>query len=130
VCLVGTKQVTPGGEHSYWLYAYKVTGFDPQEFIRALKAEGIPTGWGYTVTPIYLCADALGMKKTFGSSGYPFVSPYTRRNVEYKEGLCPVAEKDLRQIGTFRIYETWSETDIDDVARAFRKVMAGLKKIV
>jgi perosamine synthetase len=121
--------VTPGGEHSYWLYAYKVTGFDPQEFIRALKAEGIPTGWGYTVTPIYLCADALAMKKTFGTSGYPFVPPYTQRRIEYQEGLCPVAERDLRQIGTFRIYETWSETDIEDVARAFRKVAASLKTV-
>jgi len=120
--------VTPGGEHSYWLYAFRVTGFDPQEFIKALQAEGIPAAWGYTVTPIYLCTDALASKRTFGRTSYPFDSPYYQGSIEYKEGLCPVAERELREIGTFRFYENWSEDDIRDVARAFRKVAGGLPR--
>jgi dTDP-4-amino-4,6-dideoxygalactose transaminase len=120
--------VTPGGEHSYWLYAFRVTGFDPQEFIKALQAEGIPAAWGYTVTPIYLCTDALASKRTFGRTSYPFDSPYYQGSIEYKEGLCPVAERELKEIGTFRFYENWSEDDIRDVARAFRKVAGGLPR--
>jgi dTDP-4-amino-4,6-dideoxygalactose transaminase len=120
--------VTPGGEHSYWLYAFRVTGFDPQEFIKALQTEGIPAAWGYTVTPIYLCTDALASKRTFGRTSYPFDSPYYQGAIEYKEGLCPVAERELKEIGTFRFYENWSEDDIRDVARAFRKVADGLPR--
>ena len=121
--------VTPGAEHSYWLYAYRVTAYDPQEFIKALQAEGIPTSWGYTVTPIYLCTDALARKKTFGSTSYPFDSQYYKGSVDYSEGLCPVAERELREIGTLRVYENWTEEDIRDIARAFRKVAGGLPKI-
>jgi len=120
--------VTPGAEHSYWLYAFRITGYDPQEFVKALQAEGIPVNWGYTITPIYTCADALADKKTFGSTSYPFNSPYAGRPVEYKPGLCPVAERELLESGTLRFYENWSEADIDDVAAAFRKVAAGLPK--
>jgi dTDP-4-amino-4,6-dideoxygalactose transaminase len=120
--------VTPGGEHSYWLYAFRVTGFEPQEFIKALQAEGIPAAWGYTVTPIYLCTDALASKRTFGRTSYPFDSPYYQGSIEYKEGLCPVAERELKEIGTFRFYENWSEDDIREVARAFRKVADGLPR--
>jgi perosamine synthetase len=120
--------VTPGAEHSYWLYAFRVTGYDPQEFVKALQAEGIPANWGYTITPIYTCADALADKKTFGSTSYPFESPHVSRPIEYKPGLCPVAERELLESGTLRFYENWSETDIDDVAAAFRKVAAGLPK--
>jgi len=120
--------VTPGGEHSYWLYPYKVTGFDARAFVAALQAEGIPTHWGYTVTPIYLCADALAARRTFGKSGYPFVAPFSERTPDYHEGLCPVAERDLQQLGTLRIFENWTERDIDDIAAAFRKVAGGLNR--
>jgi perosamine synthetase len=119
--------VTPGGEHSYWLYPFTITGFGPQQYVKALKAEGIPVGWGYTAKPIYLCAASLSEKETFGTSGYPFKSQYAGRQIEYKEGLCPVAESTLPTMGHFRIYETWSEEDIRDVARAFRKVSEGLR---
>lgn len=121
--------VQEGAEHSYWLYAFKVTGCDPQEFVKALKAEGIPAAWGYTVNPIYLCTDALTKQRTFGTTSYPFDSHYYSGQVEYKEGLCPVAERELKQIGTLRIFENWSEADISDVARAFRKVAAGLQRV-
>jgi perosamine synthetase len=120
--------VTPGGEHSYWLYAFRVTGYDPQAFIAALKAEGIPAAWGYTITPIYTCADSLAYKRTFGRTSYPFDSPYYQGSIEYKPGLCPVAERELLETGTLRFYENWSEADVADVAGAIRKVAAGLPR--
>ncbi len=120
--------VTQGGEHSYWLYPFRVVGFDPQEFITALAAEGIPVSWGYTVVPIYLCTDALAKKRTFGTSHYPFDSHYYQGRIEYREGLCPVAEKELKEIGTLRINENWTPDDVEDVALAFRKVARGLGK--
>lgn len=118
--------VTEGAEHSYWLYAFRISSHDPQAFVRALRAEGIPAAWGYTVKPIYLCTEALSGKRTFGSSSYPLGPPFHDGRLEYAEGLCPVAERELLSIGTLRIYETWTAADIEDVARAFRKVHAGL----
>lgn len=114
--------VTPGGAHSYWLYPFRVTGFDAETFIKALRAEGIPAAWGYTGKPIYLCHDALRRQKTFGSSGYPFRSPYYRGHVQYGAGLCPVAEKELTQIGTLPLHENWTDREVRDTANAFHKV--------
>ncbi len=119
--------VTPGGKHSYWLYPIKFVDYDAVEFVKALGAEKIPFWWGYTVNPIYLCTDALRNKRTFGNSSYPFDSKLTTREIEYKEGLCPVAENELKNLGVLRIYENWTENDIKDVACGVRKVAEGLK---
>ena len=75
-----------------------------------------------------MCADALAARRTFGKSGYPFVAPFSERTPDYHEGLCPVAERDLKQLGTLRIFENWTERDIDDIAAAFRKVAGGLNR--
>ena len=48
------------------------------------------------------------------------------KGIEYAPGLCPVTEEELKSIGTLRIYETWNEKDIEDIAEAFRKVASGL----
>jgi perosamine synthetase len=118
--------VAEGAEHSYWLYPFKITGHDPEQFVKALGAEGIPVSYGYTGRPIYLCTGALTNKKTFGNSSYPFDKHYHPGNVEYTEGLCPVAEKELTELATLRIYENWSMDDIHDVSAAIHKVAAGL----
>lgn len=114
-----------GGRHSYWAYGLLVEGYDPELFVRAMNAEGIPTLWGYTVHPIYLCTDALRKKKTFGTSGYPFTLPEAR-SMDYSEGLCPVAESELKRIAVLDILENWSEDDIRDIACAIVKVADGL----
>jgi dTDP-4-amino-4,6-dideoxygalactose transaminase len=114
--------VTPGGFHSYWLYAMTITGKDPESFVKALCAEGIPAGWGYTVKPIYLCTEALTKKRTFGASSWPFIL----NPVEYREGLCPTAERELLQLCCLTLHEHWTETEIRDIATAVRKVAKGM----
>lgn len=114
--------VPEGGKSSRWLYACLIRDWEGEPFIHALRAEGIPASWGYTVDPIYLCSAALLDKKTFGDSAWPFslrpdIGPYAR-------GLCPVAERELRSTLTMRIESSWSESDIDDVSAAFHKVAA------
>ena len=118
--------VTSGGKHSYWTYPFKIIGLNPKKFIEGLKAEGIPAAYAYTGKPIYLCSDALRRKKTFGNSGYPFNSQYYNKEIEYKAGLCPVAEKELTLLGTIGINENWSEKDIKDVAKAIKKIAKNL----
>lgn len=115
----------PDTKHSYWLFPILFKKGDPAELVRALYAEGLPFGYSYTGKPIYLCIDALTKQRTFGTSGYPFKSEYCTSDVAYVEGLCPVSEAQLLQLATLRIYETWSESDIEDIAAGVKKVLRG-----
>ena len=117
--------VADGGYHSYWLYALRVTGRDAEAFAQALIKEGLPCGWGYTVKPIYLCTEALSAKRTFGTSGYPFNSQYYGKEIEYRPGLCPVAERELLETITISLNENWTTADIEDTARTISKVAQG-----
>ena len=41
--------------------------------------------------PLYVY-DVLRKRQTFGTSGFPLCSPPARKEWEYPDGLCPVAE--------------------------------------
>ena len=114
----------PDTKHSYWLFPLFFKKGEPaliEEITGALNAEGLPFNYGYTVKPVYLCMDALSKKRTFGNSGYPFnLNPQI-----YAEGLCPIAEAELLKITCIRIHETWSESDIEDVASGVKKILRG-----
>ena len=64
---------------------------DREQFITILKHEGIPLSGGYT-PPLYL--QPLYIQKHLFKFGYPFAA---KENLslgqEYKQGLCPTAEK-------------------------------------
>ena len=116
--------VAPGAAHSYWCYPFAMPGFDAERFVKALRKEGVPAGWGYTGKPIYLCHAALTEKKTFGKSGYPFVGPAGATAPSYREGLCPVAERTLSQLGVIWFNENWTARDIRAAAGAIRRAAA------
>lgn len=118
----------PGCEHSYWLFAFEVDGWDTPEFAKALGAEGVPAAPGYTGKPIYECMSALAERRTFGSSGYPFSGRDGHPAVTYRPGLCPAAEEALRRQITVWPNEAFSEEDIDDLAAAVEKVAALLPR--
>ncbi|MGN6756276.1 MAG: hypothetical protein ACTHMJ_07785 [Thermomicrobiales bacterium] len=91
------------------------------EFCRALAAEGVPAGAGY-VPPVYH-TPVLRELQTYGSSGFPFGSPYTTRTgAEYKEALCPMAEAMSARMLTLSDCEGFSDADVDDIDRALTKV--------
>jgi dTDP-4-amino-4,6-dideoxygalactose transaminase len=118
--------VTPGGRHSYWLYALGMERFDALEFAKALSAEGVPAGAGYIGEPIYTCMAALSDRRTFGNSAYPLDGAGGHAPVEYPRGLCPRTEAALRGMVTLGINERYAEGDVEDMARAIRKVAEGL----
>ncbi len=119
--------VTPGGEHTYWSYPLRVDSVPATDFARALTAEGVQAGAGYIQKPIYMCAEALANKVTFGSSHVPFIPAFTDRQIEYGPGLCPRTEEALEHMVTLSINESYRDEDIHDVARAVRKVARGLQ---
>ncbi|MEW6749432.1 MAG: DegT/DnrJ/EryC1/StrS family aminotransferase [Candidatus Latescibacterota bacterium] len=119
--------VTPGSEHSYWAYPLRTGRMDGVAFGEALRAEGVPNMPGYIGKPIYLCAESLVAKRTYGSSGFPFDSPYTERRIEYREGMCPRTDEGLRHMLTLGINEYYTEPDLADIAGAVAKVAHGLR---
>ncbi|MBI4551002.1 MAG: DegT/DnrJ/EryC1/StrS family aminotransferase [Candidatus Latescibacteria bacterium] len=120
--------VTPGGRHSYWLYPLRVTMTPAERFARALSAEGVSASAGYIGKPIFLCAGALAEKRTYGTSRFPFDSPYTDRPVEYTDAMCPVTQDILSQLVILGFNEQYTPADIDDMAGAIRKVAEGMIK--
>ena len=119
-------------KHVYFVYPIrfqeKVIGIARSEFVKALNAEGIPFGAGY-VRPIYL-EPAYQRKIGYGKKGCPFTCSFYSGKVDYKKGLCPVAErmheKELIVTAVCRYPHT--KKDVDDVSNAFKKVFTLWKK--
>ena len=125
--LQGVKGVLPavateGSEHSGWGYPIWVEDWELKRFAEALAAEGVPGWCGYIGKPIYMCSDACALKKTYGDSGFPFDSPYTEREIEYTDELCPRACEALDHMIKLSLDESYSEEDISDIAGAIAKV--------
>jgi dTDP-4-amino-4,6-dideoxygalactose transaminase len=126
---VRPQQVTPGGEHTYWLYALAAQPngpYAPEAFAQALGAEGVPAGVGYIGKPIFECAEACWDKETFGTSGLPYTLPQARPGIEYTEETCPATRDLLPRMVTTGMSEFYTEQDIREMATAIRKVALGL----
>jgi perosamine synthetase len=108
--------VTPGAEHSYWLYPIRVKGTDIQQLAGEMMRNKIPVLSGYTGKPIYLCSESLTSKKTYGESQCPFTCQHTTGTYEYKEGLCPRAEEALKELICVIWDESWTQKDVERVA--------------
>jgi len=119
--------VTEGGRHTYWSYGLRVVEGEPARFAAALRAEGIPAGFGYIGKPIYLCMAALARKATFGSSSHPLDGCHGGRIPDYREGMCPRTEQILGQMLTLSIHEHMEHEDIEDMAAGINKVAEALE---
>lgn len=115
-----------GVKPSYWQYPIKVDteklGVSLQEFAEALRAEGIPCSATYIGEPMYL-KKPLKEKRTFAKTGFPLAdNPLYGRPVDYREGLCPRAEKALKQLIVIPWNEFYTPEDVDDIAEALEKL--------
>lgn len=127
---VSMPELPPSSASTFWLFPINV---DPEvagnvsELAAALNAEGIGGSAGY-VTPMYL-NPVLTEGRTYGTSHFPFDSPYTsRRFQDYTLNLCPVAESMKQRAITLAINERYTQRDVDDIAQAVNKVFAAFAK--
>lgn len=117
-----------GSTHVYFLVPFRYdaakTGVPRDLFVKALVAEGVPFGAGY-VRPIYLDR-AYRERKIYERSSMPF-----DKAPKYRRGDCPVAERmHFEELVTTNICRApLSPADIDDVARAVRKVHAAVGEL-
>ena len=111
--------------HSFWLYPITIDeaalGISPEEFAKAISAEGIPAGHGYIKIPLYMFP-ILRDKKTYGSSHCPFECPIHGRDIKYGQGLCPRTEEILRRVITLHVRESYSPEDVEDIAQGISNV--------
>lgn len=119
-----------GATSTYYVFAVRLDvatlGVSRATIVRALAAEGIPFSEGY-VRPLYL-QPMYQRRIAYGTKGHPWTSGQYAGTVSYEPGLCPVAERlHFRELilGDFGASPQTS-TDMDDVARAFQKVIDAL----
>jgi dTDP-4-amino-4,6-dideoxygalactose transaminase len=118
-------QCTPAAvaRHSYHLFLFRLRaaefGAPRAAVLQALEAEGIPVSGGYAL-PLY--RQPLFLNRAFG----PYLAE-ERKQLDYGNVSCPNCERICAEEGAWLEQSLFlgSETDMDDVARAFEKVHAG-----
>lgn len=118
--------VTEGAKHSYWQYPVLVQGVNLEAFAKEMIAAQFWCSAGYTGKPIYLCSESLTAKKTYGTSQFPFNSPYASRSYEYKEGLCPKAEEVLTHLVTMPWDESMEMSRVEKAAQTYKATLEKL----
>jgi perosamine synthetase len=115
-------RITPGGKSSYWFYMLRVNeqelGAARSEFVKAVRAEGIPCSEGYIARPVY-CYDVLTKGQVFKNTRFPLDVPDVP---PYGPGMCPTAEEVLATACRLSINEFYTDQDIKEMAAAIRKV--------
>ncbi|TGM60689.1 DegT/DnrJ/EryC1/StrS family aminotransferase [Leptospira vanthielii] len=111
--------------HVYYIYAMTlspdVIGVDRDFIHSALTAEGVSVSKKYQnvhLLPMYQ------NKIAYGSNGFPWTADFCKREVDYRKGICPVAEElnDSTYLGIQMCEYEFSDTDIDLIVESFRKV--------
>jgi len=101
-------------------------GVSRAKIVKALKAEGLDgLVEGYTnvhLLPMYQ------KKIAYGSKGFPWTSNLCQRNIDYKKGICPVAEElhDTTFLGFEMCLHQMRDEDIELMVNAFKKVWENL----
>lgn len=125
-----TPYVMSDCTHVYYTYPLvldtQLININRQLLLDALTAEGIPAlAAGYTnihLLPIYQT------KMAYGRKGYPWAGSDYLREVSYKKGICPIAEKlhDETFINIEVCVYDYTDQDIEMMIRAFHKVWSQL----
>ncbi len=102
---------------------------DRDSIFKALSAEGIEG-----LMPGYANIHMLPMyqkKQAYGSKGFPWTSDISNREVNYSEGICPVAERLQNEtfLGFEMCLHDLNDEDVDLIIGAFEKVWDNLEEL-
>ncbi|WP_341920070.1 DegT/DnrJ/EryC1/StrS family aminotransferase [Polaromonas sp. YR568] len=128
-----TPPVVDGCTHAYYVYAMTldpaVLGVPRTRLLEALAAEGVQ-GLSGAYQNLHLLP-MYQKKMAYGSKGFPWTSDICHRDVSYAKGICPVAEElnDSSYMGFAMCLHQLSDTEIDLLIEAFRKVWANLSAL-
>jgi len=128
-----TPIVKDGCTHSYYMYFMQVdeevTGVKRDKIFDALVAEGVQ-GLSKKFANLHLLP--LYQKKiAYGSKGFPWNSEFCKREIDYRKGICPIAERlhDSSYLGFEMCLFELSDNDINSMISAFRKVWNNLDSL-
>ncbi|CAM3616716.1 DegT/DnrJ/EryC1/StrS family aminotransferase [Marinicrinis lubricantis] len=122
----GLKGILPhhvegGNTCTYWFYMLRIEEKQfkctREEFSKALISEGVPNSAGYIPMPVYM-QPLFQQRTAYRGSHFPFELSST----SYEEGSCPTAEQILKTAIRIPVNEFYTESDIDDIIKAVRKV--------
>ena len=130
---LNTPIVKKGYTHSYYMFFMtldiKLIGVPREKIFEALVAEGLQ---GLSTKYANLHLLPMYQKKiAYGSKGFPWNSEFCKRNINYKKGICPVAESlnDERYLGFEMCLYELSDNDIEKIIEVFYKVWFNLEKL-
>lgn len=115
-------------KHIYHIYGLfydgEVVGIKRNDFVDALKAEGISCSIGYP-NPLYKNL-IFTEKKAYGKVQCPFSCNYYAGNVDYTKVRCPNAEKLCNDHAVWIpvIRPPCTKDDMDDIVMAIEKIIA------
>ena len=122
-----------GCTHGYYMYPMildlDILKTTREKIKNALEAEGVQgLAGGYVnvhMLPMYQ------KKIAYGSNGFPWNSDICKREISYKKGICPVAEKlhNETYLGFDNCDFDLSDDDIALFGKAFRKVFSRIDKL-
>jgi perosamine synthetase len=127
---LATPVVRTGSTHAYYMFPMVLDvarlGVSRKRIFEALEAEGVVgLAQGYQnvhLLPMYQ------RKIAYGNNGFPWTAGFCHRDVDYRKGICPVAERlhDVSYLGFELCMHQLDDADIELLVRAFRKVWANL----
>ncbi len=109
---------------SYWFYMFRLNqgkiSCTPEEFVEALRAEGIGCSKGYLPRPLYM--EKMFTEKNFFPGGIWPAEVVSGRKYSYHQGLCPNAGAILSDSVRLTLNEAFTSDDIKDIAEAINKI--------
>jgi len=127
---VRIPKLIDGAECVYWFWrlAFNGTGLSctKDEYCAALAAEGCPIAARYTGA-LPSTMDWFKNRSAYGTQGFPWTSP------EYKGSMnrdfeIPNARAIMDVCYNLQINESWTDEDIENVLKAYRKVDAAYRR--
>lgn len=127
-----TPVIKPDCTHVYYLFPLLLDsdlGIGRETVLRALEAEGVEgVSGGYVNVhrlPIYQ------EKIAYGSRGFPWSADFCRRDVDYRKGICPTAERfhDSDCMTFSMCMYDLNDDASDGIVEAFHKVWRGLDEL-
>jgi len=124
-------QVRPQDTCTYWFYMFRVEesklGCSREDFVSALRAEGVQASGGYIGTTV--CEYALLTERcAYQGSHFPFDYERDPGKLRYGKGTCPVAEQILATCVKLDVNEFWTDQDVEQTVAGIRKVARHFSK--
>ena len=113
-----------------FMWDEEVSGLSRDLVAMALRAEGVPVATG---VGRLMCDHPMFQRKLgFGRNGHPFREPVYQGRVDYSPEATPVAHRihDHQYLGFFQTGWPNTPEDMEDISRAFEKILAHRSELV